>query len=367
MTSRVLGSVAVAGLAALCQCSFLFDLGGITAGDGGQSDAGDLSPADDGGGEAGALDAADDGEGGAGGFDATVDAASDTGLNADGGTDGAAGLDAADSGGAVDGSGGGLDGADGGGDGAGGLDAADGGGDGAGAGDAADGAGDGAGGVDAADGAVDFTVGLVAFYPFSETSGTTSADATGNGHTATMQGATFALGLTGNAATLSGTNQYVILPNGIASGLTSFSIATWVRLAVAPPLWSRIFDFGTGTTAYMFLSPNAATGLLRFAITTAGLTMEQQLSAPMLVTVIWQHVAVTLTGTTGTLYANGVQVAQNTAMTLNPASLGATTQNWLGRSEFTGDPYMNGQIDNFRLYNRALSASEVQQLFQQRQ
>jgi hypothetical protein len=36
---------------------------------------------------------------------------------------------------------------------------------------------------------------------------------------------------------------------------------------------------------------------------------------------------VTLVANTGTLYANGVQVAQNTSMTLNPASLGTTTQN----------------------------------------
>ncbi len=50
-------------------------------------------------------------------------------------------------------------------------------------------------------------------------------------------------------------------------------------------------------------------------------------------------------------------------MTLSPMSLGTTTQNWLGRSQFPVDPYLNAQIDNFRIYNRALSAAEVQTIY----
>ena len=69
--------------------------------------------------------------------------------------------------------------------------------------------------------------------------------------------------------------------------------------------------------------------------------------------------AVTLNGSTGTLYVDGVQVGTNTAMTITPTMLGATTQNWIGRSEFSSDPYLNGLVDGFRIYNRALSASEV--------
>jgi Concanavalin A-like lectin/glucanases superfamily len=204
--------------------------------------------------------------------------------------------------------------------------------------------------------------GLVALYLFDETSGTSAADSSGNGHAATLSGgATFASGLQNNAVTLSGSNQYVSLPSGIVSGLSSFSICTWVKLSAAPQ-WSRIFDFGTGTTEYMFLTPNSGAGT-RFGITTAGNGQEQQLNAPALATGSWQHVAVTLTAGTGTLYVNGAQVAQNTNMTLSPMSLGTTTQNWLGRSQFGVDPYLSGQIDNFRIYDRALSAAEVQTLY----
>ncbi|HSB02319.1 MAG TPA: LamG-like jellyroll fold domain-containing protein [Anaerolineales bacterium] len=44
--------------------------------------------------------------------------------------------------------------------------------------------------------------------------------------------------------------------------------------------------------------------------------------------------------------------------------LGSTTQNWIGRSEYSSDPYLNGAIDEFRIYSRALSAAEVLALFQ---
>jgi len=207
------------------------------------------------------------------------------------------------------------------------------------------------------------SLGLVALYAFNETSGTTTADTSGNGHTATLVGgATFASGLQNNAVTMDGSNQYVSLPNGIVSGLTSFSISAWVKLSAATQ-WSRIFDFGTGTSTYMFLTPNAGNMKLRFSITTGGSGQEEQISAPALPTSSWQHVVVTLAANTGTVYVNGVQAGQNTNMTLNVASLGNTRQNWLGRSEYSVDPYLNGQCDNFRIYNRALSAADVQTLY----
>lgn len=204
--------------------------------------------------------------------------------------------------------------------------------------------------------------GLVAFYKFDETSGTSAADSSGNGHTATLAGgATFAAGLQNNAVALSGSSQYVSLPAGIVNGLTSFSISTWVKLN-ATTMWSRVFDFGTGTTAYMFFAPNSGT-TARYAITIGSSAQEQRITPPTPPTATWEHLVVTQTGSTGTFYVNGASAGQDTAMTVNPSSLGATTQCWLGRSEFNGDPYLNGSIDNFRIYNRALSVAEVQALY----
>jgi Concanavalin A-like lectin/glucanases superfamily len=75
----------------------------------------------------------------------------------------------------------------------------------------------------------------------------------------------------------------------------------------------------------------------------------------------WSHLAVTLSGTTGTLYVNGTPVATNNNMTLHPSSLANTNQDWIGRSQF-GDPTLNGDVDDFAIYSRALSASEVSAL-----
>ena len=163
----------------------------------------------------------------------------------------------------------------------------------------------------------------------------------------------------GNAVQLSGNGEYVSLPSGIVSGLHDFTISAWVNPS-ANTAWSRVFDFGTGTNDYMFLTLSAGGGPLRFAITTSGNGAEQQLNAPgNLPLNTWSHVAVTLSGTTGTLYVNGQPVATNTNMTLNPAALGTTNQNWIGRSQFSADPFLAATVDDFQIYDHALSAAEI--------
>ena len=45
-----------------------------------------------------------------------------------------------------------------------------------------------------------------------------------------------------------------------------------------------------------------------------------------------------------------------------PADLGVTTQNWIGRSQYEGDAYFMGMLDEFHIYNRALSTGEIRYL-----
>nr|WP_233566894.1 LamG-like jellyroll fold domain-containing protein [Cohnella endophytica] len=205
---------------------------------------------------------------------------------------------------------------------------------------------------------------VVAQYLFNETSGTTGADASGNGKTATLSGGiTWAAGHAANSVNFNGTNGYGSLPTGIVSGLNDFTIASWVKVNNTSN-WTRIFDFGTGTSTNMFLTPRPGGAGLRFSITTSGSGGEQQIStSTAFPTGVWKHVAVTLSGTTGTLYVDGVQVATNASMTLKPSSLGNTNLNYLGRSQYSGDAYLNGGLDDFRIYNRALSATEISALF----
>jgi len=166
----------------------------------------------------------------------------------------------------------------------------------------------------------------------------------------------------GNAVALSGTNQYVNVPAGVASGLNGdFTVSAWVNPS-KNSTWSRLFDFGSGTSTYMFLTLNHGTGL-RYAITTSGPGGEQQIdSTTTLPTNAWSLVTVTVAGTTGTLYVNGQVIATNTNLTLHPSNLGNTTQDWIGRSQYSGDPYLAAAVDDFNVYSRALSPSEVSAL-----
>ncbi|HYH04163.1 MAG TPA: LamG-like jellyroll fold domain-containing protein, partial [Bacillota bacterium] len=150
----------------------------------------------------------------------------------------------------------------------------------------------------------------------------------------------------------------VSLPSGIVSSLNDFTISVWVKLDTRST-WTRIFDLGTGTNANMFLTPQSSSNGMRFAITTGGYGKEQQInSTTALPTGVWKHVAVTKSGNVANLYVDGVVVGSNSNMTLSPSNLGNTTVNYIGRSQYN-DPYLDGQVDSFKVYNRALSAAEV--------
>jgi hypothetical protein len=207
------------------------------------------------------------------------------------------------------------------------------------------------------------TAGLVAWYKLDETSGVVASDSSGNGKNGSLiNGPVWVSGKIGNGLNFDGGDDHVQLPNGLMSAVNDFTICAWVKLD-ANNGWNRIFDFGTGTSNYMFLSPSAGGGPLRYAITTTSNGSEQIVDAPSkLPTGAWQHVTVTLSGTTCKLYVNGAQVGQNTAMTLKPSGLGTTTQTWIGKSQW-GDPLYDGLIDDFRIYNRALSTTEITQIF----
>jgi GH35 family endo-1,4-beta-xylanase len=167
----------------------------------------------------------------------------------------------------------------------------------------------------------------------------------------------------GGPYTLNGSTDYVDLPDGLTTNLQDFSISCWVQLN-SLDTWSRIFDLGVDTNVFMMLTPESGnTGYPYFAITTSGNDGEQGLDGTSAFpTGSWQHLAVTKSGSTGILYINGQEVDRNTGMTLHPADLGDTTNNYIGRSQWSSDPYLNGEVDEFFVYNRAISASEVSQL-----
>jgi endo-1,4-beta-xylanase len=199
---------------------------------------------------------------------------------------------------------------------------------------------------------------LVHRYSFSETSGASIADSVGG----PIWNGTLPSGGTLSGSQLglaSASSQYAVLPTGIVSSLSNFTIMVWVNLTSVSD-WSRIFDFGSDTTANMFLTPQCGgSGTLRFAITTGGGWAEQQINSSSTLSLgAWHQVAVTLNSGTGILYVDGVAVGTNSDMTITPSSLGSTVNNYLGKSQYP-DPYLNGSLDEFRIYNCALTAADV--------
>ena len=134
----------------------------------------------------------------------------------------------------------------------------------------------------------------------------------------------------------------------------------WVTLTSLTN-WIRVFDFGNDTSTYMFLTPQGgSSGMVRFAITTGGSGGEQQINGSATLNVLAKHqMAVTMSGGTGILYVDGVAVGTNSSMTITPSSLGSTVNNYIGKSQLATDPYLNGWIDEIRIYNVGLSAAEI--------
>lgn len=159
-----------------------------------------------------------------------------------------------------------------------------------------------------------------------------------------------------------GSYQYVDLPTAVLGGASAITLSVWVKPS-HDANWQRVVDFGDNTTRYMYLASRNGSGVPRFAITDSGAGGEQGLNGTAALPLDqWSHLAVTISGTTGTLYVNGTAVAQNTSMTLNPSVLGALTNNWLGRSNYPDDPVFAGAFDEFNIWSRALTAAEITSL-----
>jgi hypothetical protein len=214
--------------------------------------------------------------------------------------------------------------------------------------------------------------GLVAYYPCDQNAGPMLWDLSSNGRNASLVtgtgvsgGYSFNTGKLNNALYLVGASQgYASIPQGVLNGATEMTIATWVYLNAGAD-YQRVWDFGTDTNVYMFLSPRSGySQKLYFGITVSGNGNEQGLNGTAELPVgVWKHVTVVLGSSGGFLYVDGQLVDSNPGISLRPANLGTTLNNYIGRSQFAPDPYLDGNIDDFRVYNRALSAAEIQALY----
>ena len=184
----------------------------------------------------------------------------------------------------------------------------------------------------------------VASYAFSEGTGTTTADDSGNGNTAAlMNGPTWTTGVFGNAVAFANTSQWVeVTPGETLQLTTAFTIEGWVYPTMTGffPIWAQ----GT-TVGDRWLAVQNGYPAFVASLTTGYAGVWSPTTVPLNT---WTHVAVTYDGAILHLYVNGTEVNSLVDTFSLPSSLQPIT---LG-------PVV-GALDEVRLYRTALTASEV--------
>ncbi|MCH5212183.1 MAG: family 43 glycosylhydrolase [Oscillospiraceae bacterium] len=173
-------------------------------------------------------------------------------------------------------------------------------------------------------------------------------------------GAALTDGRDGKALSLNGNGQYADI-NGIAETLAKidgdFTISVWTNPS-SITTWSRIYDFGNGSSGkYMFLTPSNGSKP-RFAVTDG--TGEQTIdSDPQLTIGEWHNLVIKREGGVSTFYIDGYETGSSTALAYNFSDLGVMENYYLGKSQFAADPYYSGLIDDFLVYDSALSLDQI--------
>ena len=166
-------------------------------------------------------------------------------------------------------------------------------------------------------------------------------------------------GQNGQAITFNEDN-FIQLPTTCAN-YKQLTVATWMYWNGGTE-WQRIFDFGCGEDRYMFLTPKTDKRTLRFAIKNKG--EEEYIETTSNSTLLrkWVHLAVTIGEDKVTMYVNGEEVASSSSISIRPTDF-MPFLNYIGRSQFDADPLFDGNIDDFFIYNYALSPEEIKALY----
>lgn len=220
--------------------------------------------------------------------------------------------------------------------------------------------GSGASGPDPGDG----TPGLdgVTYYPFDEGSGTTAEDGVGD-HDATLHnGASWTSGVHGHAAAFNGAQQYADTGASILDTTGDYTVSAWVKLNRADGgFQTAVSQDGDGHSGF-FLQYSGADQRLAFSF--AGL---RALSPEKPETDRWYHMVGVRDSAAGTiqLYLDGELVDTKNAC----RATDATGNTVIGRAQYNGGPvdYLDGAVDEVRLFDRALDDDEIATLYESSQ
>ncbi|EIC28198.1 MULTISPECIES: LamG-like jellyroll fold domain-containing protein [Methylomicrobium] len=197
--------------------------------------------------------------------------------------------------------------------------------------------------------------GLVAAYGFEEDSGTTVADASGKGNHGTIKEAVrIANGRYGKALKFDGINDWVTVNDSASLDLsTGLTLEAWVYpLSQSNGGNTIILKQASGAEVYALYSEEDDN--LPVSYINDG-SYRSVVGPNRLPTNTWTHLVATYDQTYQRLYVNGAEVAKSTRNTLIQPSDGVLR---IGGNSLWGE-YFHGYIDEVRIYNRALTASEV--------
>lgn len=178
---------------------------------------------------------------------------------------------------------------------------------------------------------------------------------------------------------LSGSEQYVDLPNGLVSSLESVTLEAWVNWFANPAGpgtdWQTIFDFGssgaedtqsdlTHSRVYLTCQSNI-TGHMRAGFTLTDFNEEDFVDASRTLPASADpakgtQVVLVVNGATHNLaiYIDGTPEGTVSSPSISLAGI-KDINNWLGRSQYSDDPEFYGEILDVRIYSAALSGEQV--------
>jgi hypothetical protein len=165
----------------------------------------------------------------------------------------------------------------------------------------------------------------------------------------------------GNVVMTGDSAQYVDLPNGIVSSLTDVTVVAWTTWK-GEAAYPRVLDFGSSDGNYFAVIPKtgfedqtkpgigAEMKVAGFDTVTLAST-ENVKDRDVFVAFVFRG------GVDASLYVDFELVAQEaTAITLADID---DRNNWLGRSEYAGNPPYQGEYGEFRIYGAALNGCQL--------
>jgi fibronectin type 3 domain-containing protein len=202
--------------------------------------------------------------------------------------------------------------------------------------------------------------GLVAAYSFDEGSGTVVHDLSGNGNNGTIQNALWSTsGKYGSALSFNGSNSWVTIPNSSSIALTNrMTLEAWVDPSTVSG-WRMVIDkerIAASGLSYTLLATNNSLSQSPASFVNTGGQDQSASGGARLAKSTWAFVASTYDGSTLRMYVNGQLVGSSV---VNGNIVETSDPLHIGGSQVWGE-WFKGLIDNIRIYNVALSQSQIQ-------